>query len=447
MVGRHSDSGWLVHIGAGQSSVNFLRHAQEQGLRTLAIDIDRDAPGFTYATRTLERSRDDLDGILREVRRFATQHTLVGCSTTSSAAAALDTTAAIREEHDLRGLRSAAMDLLADRSVWKDRLASRSISTPASALISTPEELDQFLDEQPSTLVKPESGGRGSMGVARVRRGDTRNRDLFNEAQDSSASGLVLAEDFVTGDEYSIDGIIRGGVFQMLHLGRKFSARNHRGTLPTGYAWGAPSRNVRCDEEPRWLEYQALASATGRSLELHDTFMSLDVIDDGERTFIIDVGCQLDAKVDRALEFSGLDVAELECAIAIGSPCLPEHEPNALTRGYAIRFLYVDSDGRLNPRSDFEYQTLDPSSESWQEIRMPSCRLEFEWEKDANAVVKRPRSVSDLVACVLIESEDRNQAWMRCNEIEESTLFAVRETLEDDPPETTEWSVRGPNSS
>ncbi len=447
MVDRHSDSGWLLHIGAGLSSVNTLRHARAQGLRTVAIDIDPNAPGFAYATETIERSRDDLDGILRDVRTFASHHLLTGCSTTSSAASALDAAAAIREEHDLPGLRRAATTVLADRSVWKNRLAMRSISTPASALISTPEQLDQFLDEQPCTLVKPESGGRGSMGVARVRRGEIRNRDLFREAQDTSASGLVLAEAFVTGDEYSIDGIIRDGVFQMLHLGRKFSARKLRGTLPTGYAWGAPRKNVRSDEEPRWQQYQALATAAGRALELDDTFMSLDVIDDGERSFIIDVGCQLDAKVDCGLEFSGFRVAELECAIATGNPLSLDHEPGALTRGYATRFLYVNTDGRLSPRNDFDIQPLDSSSQHWQTIRMPACRVQVEWEKEPDAMVERPRSVSDLVACLFIEAEDRNQAWMRCNEIEESALFSVREVLEDEPSETNEWNVRGSSSS
>lgn len=447
MVDRHSDSGWLLHIGAGLSSVNALRHARAHGLRTLAVDVDPNAPGLAYATQTIERSRDDLVGILTDVRAFASEHLLSGCSTTSSAAAALDVAAAIREEHDLPGLRSTALTTLADRSLWKERLARRSIPTPASQLISTPEQLDDFLREQPCILVKPESGGRGSLGVGRVRGGDVRSRDLYDEARDHSSSGLVLAEAFVSGDEYSIDGIIRDGEFQMLHLGRKFSARNLRGTLPTGYAWGALRKGIRCDDDPRWNEYQALASAAGAALEMNDTFMSLDVIDDGERTFIIDVGCQLDAKVDRGLEFSGFDVAELDCAIATGRPSQLGPEPGALTRGYAIRFLYADSDGCLDRPKESELQTLDSTSHHWQAIQMPAHRTHIEWEKKLNAPLRRPRSVSDLVVCVLVEAEDRNRAWMRCNEIEGSSLFTVRQSIDDPSSDTNTWNAGGSNSS
>ena len=447
MVDRHSDSGWLLHIGAGLSSVSTLRQARANGLRTIAVDIDPNAPGLAYATESIERSRDDLGGILRDVRAFATQHPLIGCSTTSSAAAALDAAAAIREEYNLPGLRSAALTALGDRSIWKERLASRSIATPASALISTPEQLDQFLDDQPNTLVKPESGGRGSLGVARVRRGEMRRRDLYEEARDHSTSDLVLAEAFVSGDEYSIDGIIRNGTFQMLHLGRKFSARNLRGTLPTGYAWGAPQKGVRCDDDPRWNEYQALGSAAGAALGMDDTFLSLDVIDDGDTTFIVDIGCQLDAKVDRGLAFSGFNVAELECAVATGTPWQLVREPGVLTRGYAVRFFYSDSDGLLNRPADSESRTLDSSAHHWQVIEMPAHRIRLEWEKGPDAQLERPRSVSDLVVCVFVEAEDRNRAWMRCNEIEGSALFTVQQIGGDNPPETNEWSARGSNSS
>ena len=254
MVNRPSDSGWLVHISAGRSSARTLRHAREHGYRTLAIDVDPKAPGFAEATVSIERSREDLDGILDEVRSFADERALTRCWTTSSLSSALAAAAAIREENDHPGLRQPALDTLADRSSWKDRLTRNSIETPPSALLSSVDELGDFLGSHASVLVKPESGGRGSLGVARVRRGETRrdetrSRDLYYEAQETSNSELVLAEAFISGDEYSIDGGVRGD-FRLLHLRRKFSARNHRGTLPTGYAWGASRKNVRSDEDP-----------------------------------------------------------------------------------------------------------------------------------------------------------------------------------------------------
>ena len=447
MVDRHSDSGWLLHIGAGRSSVRVLQRARERGLRTVAIDIDPNAPGMAHATKTIECDRNDLDGLVRAVREFTTNHPLCGCITTSSAESALDAAAAVRAEHNLRGLRADALTSLSDRSAWKNRLSTNSIQTPASALISNSQELDEFLADEPSALIKPESGGRGSMGVARVRQRELRTSDLFVEAREASTSELVLAETFIPGDEYSIDGIICDGDFQLLHLGRKFSAPNFRGTLPTGYAWGAPRKDARSEEDPRWYEYQTLAADVGRALDLDDTFMSLDVIDNGEATFVVDVGCQLDAKVDLGLEFSGLNVADLECAVAIGSGCRPSCDPAGLRRGYAIRFFYADSDGCLRFSTDSEDRRFDTSSHSWNTVAMPAFRTQIEWEKEPNALVNRPRSVSDLVVCALVEAEDRNHAWMRCNEIDRSTLFAVEETAQDIEADMNDWSPQGSKSS
>ncbi len=447
MVNRHSDSGWLVHIGAGRSSLRTLRHAREHGYRTLAIDVDPNAPGFAEATVSIERSREDLDGILDEVRSFANERALAGCWTTSSASSALAAAAAIREEYDLPGLRQPALDTLADRSTWKDRLRRNSIETPPSALLSSVDELGDFLGSHASVLVKPESGGRGSLGVARLRRGEARSRDLYYEAQETSNSELVLAEAFISGDEYSIDGVVRDGDFRLLHLGRKFSARNHRGTLPTGYAWGASRKNVRSDEDPRWPRSRELASAVCRALDMNDTFVSLDVIDDGDQIHVIDVGCQLDAKVDLGLEFSGIEVAGLGHAIATGDPLQFSNEPGALTRGFAIRFFYSDTDGRLQRLVDPDSPSVESTPDHWHSIAMSPFRYQIEWEKDSNEPIARPRSVADLVVSALVEGEDRNCAWMRSNEMDSADLFSVEELADPIAKATNEWNPDGPEST
>ena len=74
---------------------------------------------------------------------------------------------------------------------------------------------------------------------------------------------------------------------------------------------------------------------------MNDTFVNLDVIDDGDQIHVIDVGRQLDAKVDPGLEFSGIEVAGVGPAIATGDPLQFSTDPGALTRGSAIRFFYL----------------------------------------------------------------------------------------------------------
>ncbi len=446
MAGRQNDSRWLVQIGADRSAAVVLERARARGIDTLVFDPESDAPGARIATRLMTRETDDLDGIHADIQAVSQNGRVLGIATNLRSANALRATAKLREDFGVPGPSSEGIETFLTRSAWKKVLTDAEIATPVSAILESPIELDRFLGAYPSALLKPATGGRGSAGVSRVRIGDPRNREIFDEARLVSDSELVRVEAFVAGDEYSVNGVIRGGVFKMLSLGRRFSMRNLRGTLPTGMAWGCSQAGSQAGDDPRWNAFGELAACVACMVGVNESFLSLDILDDGEALHVIDVRPQLGLAVDRGLAFSGVDIAAMALDFAIGANTVPEVDAGRNRLGYALRFLYPAAQGclELNPEdppgSAEEKNTTETTG--WRSVPLSEGRAQIDWEKEDGQAVERPRSTADRIACVFVESEDRNAAWMRANEIDPDSLFRVLESTTEVTTAQPIWPMR-----
>ncbi|MEM9174179.1 MAG: hypothetical protein AAGC67_03020 [Myxococcota bacterium] len=426
-------TGWWIQLGADPSAAPVLEAARARGLSTLVFDPDVDAPGARFATRLMTRPPDAREAIRADLRALARTEPILACATALRSADALRTVAALREDHGLAGPGVDRTELLVTRAAWKKGLADADVSTPVVALLASPLELDRFLGVHPTALLKPATGSRGSTGVSKVRIGDPRNRELFDEARLLSDSDLVRAEAFVSGDAYSIDGVVSAGRFRLLHLGREFSMRNLRGTLPTGTAWGSPGQGRRADSDPRWATSEALGQRVTDALGLDATFLHLGVLDDGEVDHVVDLRPHVGRAIDRALAFGGLSAAALSLDLALEGSVTLDADPGAITRGFAQRFFYASAAGRLEaptrPDVARDAEAVASSADrpaGWRALPLSGERTRLEWDRALGDAVERPRCAEDRVARALVEAGDQNGAWMRANELDPDAVFRIR---------------------
>ena len=400
-------SRWLVHVGAGRSSCDVLDRASRLGFETLVFDRDGEAPGVRLASRWLPRSRDDPRGMLADLRDHARHHAVAGILTSSAAPDALLSAARLREALGLDGEPTSSVLRLLERSSWKPALEAAGVPTPRALPVASLAEVREFLERHPSALLKPDRGAGGSLGVAPVDPATPGLRARLEAARHASASGQALVEEAWPGREYSIDALVRRGETRLLMLSRKHWIPGPSGTLPAGYSWGAPEPGRRAGDDPRWRPFEALADRVARALGARDTLLSLDVLDGSRGPAVIDVGPLLDAKIDRALALCGIDVADIHVALATGRrPARSGPSPAALDRGHALRFLYAERAGRLDPRAARD--------------------ADVEWEKRPFDPVVPPRSVADLVAWCRVEATHASAAWDRIRELDARQLFTIR---------------------
>ncbi len=414
---------WLVHVGAGRSSIGVLGRARELGYRTLVFDRDPDAPGVSRASSFARRSRDDQAGMIADAVRLAARATVAGVLTTSSAPDAQRAAARLRAVLGCRGPGLHQVETLLDRSRWKTRLIRQGVPTPRSRIVDSLRPVREWLAEGPTLLLKPLSESRGSLGVAHIDHDQSKLESLFEVARTGSDAGRVLIEELAPGPEYSIDVAVQNGVVRPLQLGRKYAMRRCNGSLPVGYAWGRPAGGANASSHPGWSQLVDLAERTVAALSLDDTLLTLDVIaGDGPTghadspAHVIDVGLLLDAKVDQGLAFAGVDVDGIQCELATGDlASRPILDAAQVASGFATRFWYPMTAGWISWSSG----TPEAKGET-------DCRSEIARERASGDAVERPTSVMDLVGCVHVEARNLEEAWRLASSVEPDRHFRIQ---------------------
>ncbi|MFB8177722.1 acetyl-CoA carboxylase biotin carboxylase subunit family protein [Streptomyces sp. NPDC055966] len=121
--------------------------------------------------------------------------------------------ARLRERLGLPGQGTASATAYRDKAVMKTLLRDAGLAVPSFALVDSPLDLLDFLDtEDGPVVVKPRSGA-GAEGVSVLR--SPADLEAFLARQKSSEvpflAGQWMAEGFVHGDFFHVDGIMRDG--------------------------------------------------------------------------------------------------------------------------------------------------------------------------------------------------------------------------------------------
>lgn len=408
---------WLVHVGAGASASDLLRCARTAGLETLVFDRDPKAPSARWATQFAPLSREDQAGLVEAARHHQTTAALAGAATTSAAPAALRAAAAIREATGLPGEPLASIDLLLDRSAWKERLRQAGVATPASEVLEHSAELRRFLWSHPQAVLKPAGASNGSLGVAFVGLRAPGLERLFRRVQRHSPSGAVLAEAQCSGPEYSLDGYVQDSQAKLLLRSRKYAERRGEATLPVGYAWGDAS------EYPAAARCETLLQTVAGALGLTSTLLSLDVIESGGELQVIDAGLQLDAKIDAVLASLGFDLPGLQLALALGEPAALA-PPSAAVCG-ALRFFYAEERGAVE-RGSAAWTGEAPGSH-------------FGWLQPPSAIAGPPSAVTEAVCWALFGGASAAEAWQRARAMAPKSFFTVKSVAASSRSEGALW--------
>lgn len=406
---------WICVIGGGKSQLPFVRAARRLGAETLVFDRDPDAPARAAATRFEACSTHDAGEIVRRCEAFFGERAPRGCLTYSSHEKALLSAAAVTERYGLEGIPRETVRRTTSKEVWKGLLSEAGIPTPAWIRLGAGEEprLEAFLERHGSAVLKPSRGSAGSSGVAVLEAGDSGTAELLGRACGASSDGEAIAEEHLKGEEYSVDGCVWDGSCRVLGVSRKHVGTPGRPFLIEGFQFdGAP--------EPPNGELRRLAGEVCRALDLENTFFSLDVICDGERRGVIDLGPLLDAKLDRLLDHAGAGIYELGVRLALpagGEPFPIGDEALRAARGCALRFIYAAREGRL--------ANISPGLRAGKGAGGEAFSFVLELEKRPGERVRPPRSLADAAGWVIHCGGDAEASWRRLSAVERDELFAV----------------------
>jgi len=402
---------YFIIIGGSKSHIPFIDAARRLGYNTVVFDQNPNCPGADNSDTFFPVSTHDFNSLLQKCNELQKKKTIKGIITYSSDSEALMVTARLCQTFHLPSFSIESVELAVDKNRMKERFTSSGIPTPLCVKSPNIKEFGEILLDKPiQWILKPASGAQGSLGVSIVQSIEDYEKS-FTEAAKWSKDGSVILEEYYCGREFSVDGVVINEAPIIFAVSEKFNLGSSYNFTMSGFATGTLS----CEDEvlrKKLNEIINIALLAVKALKIDNSFFSADVILSEKGPILLECGILLDAKIDRLLNFAGVDVYTTMCKIASGENI--HGLPPILQKGYALKFMFATKEGKLKVG-----HTDNAKTSFGNKISL------IEWEKNNEDLVNPPKSIADTLGWVITEGYDQRVAYGLAKKISEGVNYEI----------------------
>ena len=210
----------IMILGASILQLPAILQAKKMGLEVIAVDMNPNAIGFKYADKRLVISTIDIELVLKEAKK----EKIAGIMTLASDMP-MRTVAVIAKEMGLVGIDEDTALKATNKAVMRQCLLENGVPIPRFFKVSNEEEYKQAVKEfDTKFIVKPadNSGSRGIFLVENIDDEETIN-GAYYYSKGFSRNGDVLVEEYMEGDEVSVETLSVDGVCQVIQITDKLT--------------------------------------------------------------------------------------------------------------------------------------------------------------------------------------------------------------------------------
>jgi biotin carboxylase len=199
----------FVLAGGSRSQLGLLEQARALGHEICVVDGSESAPLLAEADLPIVRSFADVDGVLADLEAQGIEPDAV--ATMGSDQAVLPT-ARLAARLGLPGLPVETAETVADKRKMRGVFEAAGVRCPQGREATTPDEAAAaFAELGPPVVVKPVDGS-AQRGVTEVR-AESELPAAAERAFAASKTGAVVLEQYVEGDEYTVNGFLLDGEY------------------------------------------------------------------------------------------------------------------------------------------------------------------------------------------------------------------------------------------
>lgn len=221
MLNRIKDKTILI-IGGGLLQCPIIETARSMRLKTLVADMNPTSPGFEFAHDKIIMSTKDIEGMVREAKKYADKepiHAVITAGTDASM-----TVAAVANALGLPGIRFKDAEAASNKIKMRKRLKEFNVPIPQFAAVWNIQDARDALDFLSFPLVMKPADNMGARGVIKVN-----NREelqlAFKHAKKYSPTGEMILEEYMEGPEVSVDALTWNGNFRITGLADRIIER------------------------------------------------------------------------------------------------------------------------------------------------------------------------------------------------------------------------------
>lgn len=194
----------ILIIGAGEMQVPIIHKAKKLGLYVLTVDKNIDAVGNKYADIALEIDTIDRDRILEAAVKYEIDAIL----TTSDYP--VKVVAFISQKINLHGPSIGATEIATNKYLLRKKLQNSNIVVPLFWNLRSENDIIRQKNEYNYPLIIKPVDSSASRGVRKINCFDELVEG-YREAKKFSLSGEVVLEEYIEGNEYSIESLTQNG--------------------------------------------------------------------------------------------------------------------------------------------------------------------------------------------------------------------------------------------
>ncbi len=197
----------IIVVSAGIMQIPAIKIAKEMGLTVIATDRNPHAVGFEYCDHGIVIDSKDVDGHVRFALDNREKFNIRAAFAGSDCAI---TVAAITNSLGLPGIPLAVAQRSNNKVLMKERWLRDKIPTPFGAEVMTLDEAKAVLKRVGFPAIVKAVDNAASRGSMRI---DTEKQlsQALENAKQASTTGTAIIEEYVVGDEQSVETIVWKG--------------------------------------------------------------------------------------------------------------------------------------------------------------------------------------------------------------------------------------------
>ena len=207
-------------LGASVLQLPAILKAKEMGLQVIAVDMDKNAIGFRYSDVCIEISTLDIP----EVVKAAKQHNIDGIMTLASDFP-MRTVAAVAKELNIVGLDEETALKATNKVIMRECLKQNNVPIPIFFKAITSQEYYTAVKEFENRFIVKPADNSGSRGVFLIN--DKQDKEsikyAFEYSKKYSRSGQIIVEEYMEGDEVSVETLAVNGKIYIIAITDKIT--------------------------------------------------------------------------------------------------------------------------------------------------------------------------------------------------------------------------------
>ncbi|EQC43213.1 ATP-grasp domain-containing protein [Bacteriovorax sp. Seq25_V] len=219
---------WLIAATAGTWQIAGIKAAQQMGFKVIAIDGQKDCPGFTIADKSINLNISDTSLILKTLDDLKLNY--VGAISYCSEAGMM-LAAQIREHFSLPGPNIPLTSALINKGIQRNIWAKSNVPIPKFSIFKSKDDALNFCSNANVQLIVKPTDSAGSRGVALLGTDSQENSTLISSALNFSRTKEIIIEEYMKGTEYTVEVFCTPERTDLLTITKKKKLPHTNGTV------------------------------------------------------------------------------------------------------------------------------------------------------------------------------------------------------------------------